>query len=229
MIFTNVIPSLSFRYWRKRKVQGLWYAGLSTQDSFLPLKFPYHPHQVSQSSLCTLVTKIANALFGASEILNTFHQPYWYVNSWFASLSSRILLFFILFSFASMSKRIVVCFDGTSNSNQGITPDTNMVKLYQKLDRTIKNQHLYNQHKSTLSGSLYLLTRARASCWYLRVSTAEFGTYSVGRWHINYFWNSDTSCCRCNTRLLDTSLINMPLPAAASSWRRQDFRLRVLA
>ena len=78
-----------------------------------------------------------------------------------------------------MSK-IVVCFDGTGNSYQGNTSDTNIVKLYQKLDRTNKTQFHYYQRKYILSSTLSLMRGARASCLYLCDSTAGIGTYYVG-------------------------------------------------
>lgn len=77
--------------------------------------------------------------------------------------SSSLHLLFSLISIANMSK-IVVCFDGTGNSYQGNTSDTNIVKLYQKLDRTRPNQFHYYQRKSILSSTPSLMMRARASC-----------------------------------------------------------------
>ena len=72
------------------------------------------------------------------------------------SLSSlHFLLIFIVI--ANMSK-IVVCFDGTGNSYQGNTSDTNIVKLYEKLDRTSKTQFHYYQRKSILSSASSLVT-----------------------------------------------------------------------
>ena len=43
--------------------------------------------------------------------------------------------------------RLVVCFDGTGNQYMGDTSDTNIVKLYQKLDRANKDQFHYYQRK----------------------------------------------------------------------------------
>ncbi|KAB8342812.1 hypothetical protein FH972_022410 [Carpinus fangiana] len=42
-------------------------------------------------------------------------------------------------------KRLVLCFDGTGNDFQGNTSDTNVVKLYDKLDRDDNNQYHYYQ------------------------------------------------------------------------------------
>ncbi len=44
--------------------------------------------------------------------------------------------------------RLVVCFDGTGNRFQGDTSDTNIVKLYEKFDRSDPNQFHYYQRKS---------------------------------------------------------------------------------
>ena len=44
--------------------------------------------------------------------------------------------------------RLVLCFDGTGNKYLGDTSDTNIVKLYQKFDRSIPNQYHYYQRKS---------------------------------------------------------------------------------
>lgn len=43
--------------------------------------------------------------------------------------------------------KLVLCFDGTGNQYSGDTSDTNIVKLYQKLDRKAKNQFHYYQRK----------------------------------------------------------------------------------
>ena len=44
--------------------------------------------------------------------------------------------------------RLVLCFDGTGNQYKGDTSDTNIVKLYQKFDRSVPNQFHYYQRKS---------------------------------------------------------------------------------
>jgi hypothetical protein len=46
------------------------------------------------------------------------------------------------------SKRLVLCFDGTGNSFAGNTGDTNIVKLYDMLDRADNKQMHYYQRKS---------------------------------------------------------------------------------
>ena len=43
--------------------------------------------------------------------------------------------------------KLVVCFDGTGNQYSGDTSDTNVVKLYQKLDREALNQYHYYQRE----------------------------------------------------------------------------------
>ncbi|KKY21487.1 putative sporulation associated protein [Phaeomoniella chlamydospora] len=42
-------------------------------------------------------------------------------------------------------KRLVLCFDGTGNSYSGTTADTNVVKIYQKFDKSTKDQFHYYQ------------------------------------------------------------------------------------
>ena len=42
-------------------------------------------------------------------------------------------------------KRLVLCFDGTGNRYKGDTSDSNIVKLYQKFDRSDPNQYHYYQ------------------------------------------------------------------------------------
>jgi uncharacterized protein (DUF2235 family) len=44
-------------------------------------------------------------------------------------------------------RRLVLCFDGTGNDFQGNTSDTNVVKIYDKLDRNVENQYHYYQRK----------------------------------------------------------------------------------
>lgn len=43
--------------------------------------------------------------------------------------------------------KLVLCFDGTGNKYSGNTSDTNIVKLYQKLDGNAENQYSYYQRK----------------------------------------------------------------------------------
>lgn len=50
--------------------------------------------------------------------------------------------------------RLVVCFDGTGNIYSGDTSDTNIVKLYQKLDRECPDQYHYYQRMLFISLSL---------------------------------------------------------------------------
>jgi uncharacterized protein (DUF2235 family) len=44
-------------------------------------------------------------------------------------------------------RKLVLCFDGTGNDFQGNTSDTNVVKIYDKLDRNVDNQFHYYQRK----------------------------------------------------------------------------------
>lgn len=48
-------------------------------------------------------------------------------------------------------RKLVLCFDGTGNQFMGNTSDTNIVKLYDKLDRKNPNQYHYYQSKPRLS------------------------------------------------------------------------------
>lgn len=43
--------------------------------------------------------------------------------------------------------KLIVCFDGTGNKYCGDTSDTNIVKLYQKLDREALDQFHYYQRE----------------------------------------------------------------------------------
>ncbi|KAI9725046.1 MAG: hypothetical protein M1812_000322 [Candelaria pacifica] len=45
----------------------------------------------------------------------------------------------------STPSKLIVCFDGTGNRFSGDTSDTNIVKLYDKLDRTVPHQYHYYQ------------------------------------------------------------------------------------
>lgn len=46
-----------------------------------------------------------------------------------------------------LPSKLVLCFDGTGNEYSGNTSDTNIVKLYQKLDREAEDQFHYYQRK----------------------------------------------------------------------------------
>jgi uncharacterized protein (DUF2235 family) len=48
---------------------------------------------------------------------------------------------------AGKPRRLVLCFDGTSNKFQGDRSDTNIVKIYQMLDRNTSDQFHYYQRK----------------------------------------------------------------------------------
>jgi len=49
---------------------------------------------------------------------------------------------------SSTPKRLVLCFDGTGNKFSGNESDTNIVKIYEMLDRTDKDQYHYYQRKT---------------------------------------------------------------------------------
>lgn len=53
--------------------------------------------------------------------------------------------------------RLVLCFDGTGNIYNGDTSDTNIVKLYQKLNRECPDQYHYYQRMLLISISLQRL------------------------------------------------------------------------
>lgn len=44
-------------------------------------------------------------------------------------------------------RKLVLCFDGTGNTFQGNTSDTNVVKIYDKLNRDDDYQYHYYQRK----------------------------------------------------------------------------------
>lgn len=46
-------------------------------------------------------------------------------------------------------RRLVLCFDGTGNQYQGSEGDTNIVKIYEMLERHIPGQYTYYQRKSS--------------------------------------------------------------------------------
>lgn len=50
-------------------------------------------------------------------------------------------------SSTSDHRRLVLCFDGTGNKFQGNESDTNIVKLFQMLDRRDPNQFHYYQRE----------------------------------------------------------------------------------
>ncbi|KAI9671611.1 MAG: hypothetical protein M1829_004616 [Trizodia sp. TS-e1964] len=66
---------------------------------------------------------------------------------------------------ASSQSRLVLCFDGTGNKFQGTPSDTNIVKIYQMLDRNNPNQYHYyqpgigtyvqNQASNSSTGSIF--------------------------------------------------------------------------
>lgn len=56
---------------------------------------------------------------------------------------------------SSGPRRIILCFDGTGNHFQGNESDTNIVKIYQMLDRYKKGQFHYYQRELTL-GVLFI-------------------------------------------------------------------------
>lgn len=74
--------------------------------------------------------------------------------------------------------KLVLCFDGTGNEYSGNTSDTNIVKLYQKLDGNAENQYHYYQRKIiSISISNFLF------CWPGVI--AGIGTYSAGEKSLN--------------------------------------------
>jgi uncharacterized protein (DUF2235 family) len=47
-------------------------------------------------------------------------------------------------------RRLVLCFDGTGNQYQGTEEDTNIVKIYEMLERHIPGQYHYYQRERTI-------------------------------------------------------------------------------
>lgn len=52
--------------------------------------------------------------------------------------------------------KLICCFDGTGNEYSGDTSDTNIVKLYQKFDRSAPGQFHYYQRKNPLARQISL-------------------------------------------------------------------------
>lgn len=52
-------------------------------------------------------------------------------------------------------KKLVLCFDGTGNVFSGSTADTNVVKIYDKLDRDADEQYHYYQSECALFTVLF--------------------------------------------------------------------------
>lgn len=66
-------------------------------------------------------------------------------------------------------RRIILCFDGTGNHFQGNESDTNIVKIYQMLDRHKEGQfHYYQRELPTQSSVRMVLSKHMGSGnWYL--------------------------------------------------------------
>ena len=77
-------------------------------------------------------------------------------------------------STAAKGKRLVLCFDGTGNKFLGNASDTNVVKIYQLLDRNDPNQYHYYQRESPD-------TRAANSL----ACASKVLTICSGHWHIH--------------------------------------------
>lgn len=75
-------------------------------------------------------------------------------------------------------RKLVLCFDGTGNEFMGNTSDTNIVKLYDKLDRKDPYQYHYYQSK-------YLPLLEYCESLYLHNFAAGIGTYDIGGGSIN--------------------------------------------
>lgn len=143
-------------------------SSLFISSSYLHLIFLF-----SSSSLRLLSVFLFVFLFvlSSSPLRLPFVFPSSSIRLFFVFSSSSLRPIFVINLIASMSK-IVVCFDGTGNSYQGNTSDTNIVKLYQKLDRTTKTQFHYYQRKS-LAHSLHRSNICHESWSFLLIS-AQF-------------------------------------------------------
>jgi uncharacterized protein (DUF2235 family) len=66
-------------------------------------------------------------------------------------------------------KRLVLCFDGTSNKFNGDASDTNIVKIYEMFDRSTNDQFHYYQRKLTRTTPVSTTSlggeHRRSSCW----------------------------------------------------------------
>jgi len=57
---------------------------------------------------------------------------------------------------AQPGRRLVLCFDGTNNQFSGNETDTNIVKIYEMLDRECPDQYHYYQRQSSFPLSSFL-------------------------------------------------------------------------
>jgi len=54
--------------------------------------------------------------------------------------------------------KLVLCFDGTGNQYLGTEEDTNIVKIYEMLDRNTDDQYHYYQRRSIIAWFISMLT-----------------------------------------------------------------------
>ncbi|KAI9759516.1 MAG: hypothetical protein M4579_002275 [Chaenotheca gracillima] len=77
-------------------------------------------------------------------------------------------------------KKFVLCFDGTGNKFQGDESDSNILKIFRMLDRTVDDQFHYYQPgigTYTTSGGLsHTSMSARFSSWYQKAKDSAVGT-----------------------------------------------------
>lgn len=79
-------------------------------------------------------------------------------------------------------KKLVLCFDGTGNVFSGSTADTNVVKIYDKLDRDADEQYHYYQSEFAI---FYLVASLRRNSWYrhLRHQRRFYEQEFLGRYY----------------------------------------------
>ncbi|KAI9845143.1 MAG: hypothetical protein M1837_005028 [Sclerophora amabilis] len=77
-------------------------------------------------------------------------------------------------------KKFVLCFDGTGNKFQGRDNDSNILKIYRMLDRTVDDQFHYYQPGigtyTTSQGYSHTSMTARLSSWYQKAKDSAVGT-----------------------------------------------------
>ncbi|PGH23674.1 hypothetical protein AJ80_02280 [Polytolypa hystricis UAMH7299] len=76
-------------------------------------------------------------------------------------------------------RRLVLCFDGTGNQFQANESDTNVVKIFDMLDRFDKNQFHYYQRQLTNSNLIKLASLEYKANAYLKPHTAGIGTFDT--------------------------------------------------
>ena len=95
--------------------------------------------------------------------------------------------------------KLILCFDGTGNQFSGDTSDTNVVKLYQKLNRKTPNQYHYYQRKFSFrvpfcnQRSIHLSRKATRLSW-VSISSQSFKFSLLTLSRHSWNWNLHNGC-----------------------------------